>query len=112
MNNTEDPLHGQGIPLDVFLRDFEARRDAALQSSTRSSEQESVIRCASRIDLVPGLAPLRENTRVTYQEIDELMLLLDLLKDEATQRVLGEDTYPGTIIGKLQTAAGATQVST
>jgi hypothetical protein len=108
-----DPLGGGTMPLSVFLGRLEEGREAALQVANPSSEQQSLIRLAGRLDRVPGLAALPVDYAASFQEIDELTLLLDTLsKEEATLRVLGDDTFPGTIIGRLQTAITETGAST
>ena len=95
------------MPLKVFIERMKSQRDEALQASNPRSDQQSLIRLLGRLDHVPGLAErlLDADYTIGYKQIDELMLLLDLLRrEEATVRVLEDDTFPGTIIGRLQSA--------
>ena len=108
-----DPFGGQTIPLKFFVDGLKRQRDAALRPGNPSSAQQSLIRLVERLDLVPGLAALPEDHTLGFKEIDELMMLLECLKKEdSTLRVLGDDTFPGTIIGRLQSAILDTGVST
>eukprot|EP00798_Chlamydomonas_sp_ICE-L_P001456 gene1456-32832_t len=60
------------------------------------------LRLADNLAKVPGWQVLPEDSQLGELEWQELILLLDVVKRDACLSVLGQSTYPGTLLGCIQ----------